>query len=122
MITMELKFAAATKPGPVSVSIKRRLRLVQRLDQQIGYCDEMKMGRMPRACWAWMDQAGTYFVPIKYGRQQLELKKGMFSIQCKDVAEVEGALTAVKAMALKGDFDEQLAKASTEIRKRFSGG
>lgn len=119
---MELKFAAATKPGQVSVTIKRRQRLVQRIDQQIGYCTEMKLGRMPRACWAWMDDAGSYFVPIKYGRHQLELKKGMFSIQCKDVAEIEEALSVVKAMALKGEFDEQLAKASTEIRKRFSGG
>ena len=119
---MELKFVSATKPGPVSAAVKRRQRLVQRIDQQIGYCDIMKSGQLPRAAWAWMDEAGSYFVPIKYGRQQVELKKGMFSIQCGDIAEVEEALKTVRGMVLGGQFDDQLAKASTEIRKRFSGG
>ena len=118
---MELNFVAATKPGPVSSSVKRRQRLVQRIDQQIGYCDVMKSGQLPRAAWAWMDDTGSYFLPIKYGRQQIELKKGMFSILCKDVAEIEDALGAIREMVLGGQFDDQLAKASTEIRKKFSG-
>ena len=119
---MELKFAAATKPGPVSASVKRRQRLVQRIDQQIGYCDVMKSDQLPRAAWAWMDEAGSYFLPLKYGRQQIELKKGMFSILCKDVAEIEAALGTVRQMVLDGELDDQLAKASTEIRKRLIGG
>lgn len=56
---MELKFVAATKPGPVSANVKRRQKLVQRIDQQIGYCDGMKSGQVPRAAWAWMDEAGS---------------------------------------------------------------
>ena len=118
---MELKFVAATKPGPVSANVKRREKLVQRIDQQIGYCEAMKSGQVPRAAWAWMDEAGSYFLPIKYGRQPVELKKGMFSVQCKDVSEVEEALVAVRAMVLNGDFDAQLTKASADIRKGFSG-
>ena len=81
----------------------------------------MKSGQLPRAAWAWMDDTGSYFLPIKYGRQQIELKKGMFSILCKDPSEIEEALTAVREMVLGGEFDDQLAKASTEIRKKFSG-
>jgi len=118
---MELKFVAATKPGPVSDTVKRRQRLVQRINQQLGLCDVMKSGQLPRAAWAWMDDAGSYFLPIKYGRQQIELKKGMFSILCKDVSEIADALGTVREMVLGGQFDDQLAKASTEIRKRFSG-
>ncbi len=118
---MELKFVAATKPGPVSNAVKRRQRLVQRLNQQIVLCEVMKSGQRPRAAWAWMDEAGSYFLPIKYGRQQLELKKGMFSIQCSDSSEIEEALVSVREMVLTGQFDDQLAKASNEIRKRFSG-
>ena len=95
---------------------------MQRIDQQIGYCEAMKAGQLPRAAWTWMDEAGSYFVPIKYGRQHVELKKGMFSIQCKDVSEVEEALVAVRAMVLNGEFDQQLTKASAEIRNKFSGG
>ena len=117
---MELKFAAATKPGPVSVTVKRRQRLVQRIDQQIGLCDAMKAGQLPRKAWAWMDDTGSYFVPVKYGRQQIELKKGMFSVLCSDLSEVESALKTVREMVLKGELDDQLTKASAEIRKKFS--
>lgn len=117
---MELNFVAATKPAAVSVTVKRRQRLVQRLDQQIGYCDVMKSGQLPRAAWAWMDDSGNYFVPIKYGRQPIELKKGMFSILCKDVSEIEQALGTVRQMVLSGEFDSQLTKASDEIRKKFA--
>lgn len=119
---MELKFVAATKPGPVSVTVKRRQRLVQRINQQIGYCDVMKSGQLPRAAWVWMDDAGDYFLPIKYGRQQIELKKGMFSILCKDPSEIEKALESVREMVLAGQFDEQLTKASNQIRQKFVSG
>jgi len=66
-----------------------------------------------------MDESESYFVPIRYGRQPIELKKGMFSIQCRDVAEVEKALRAVRALVLTGNFDAQLQKVSEEIRERF---
>jgi len=35
-----------------------------------------------------MDDTGSYFLPIKYGRQPIELKKGMFTILCKDVVDL----------------------------------
>jgi len=117
---MELKFAATTKPAPLTVEAKRRRKLVQRIDQQIGHVRQMIEGRHPRGAWAWMDEAGTYFVPIKYGRHQLELKKGMFSVQCKNLDEVEHALCTVRALIVAGEFDAQLSKASADIRQRFS--
>ena len=43
----------------------------------------------------------------------------LFSILCKDVSEIEGALGTVRQMVLGGQFDDQLAKASAEIRKKF---
>lgn len=116
---MELKFAAAAKPQPLSDNVLRRRKLVRRIDQQIGYVRQMVEGQQPRAAWAWTDEAGTYFLPIRYGRQKLELKKGMFSIQCQSLDEVEHGLCTVRAMVQNGDFDDHLAKASAEIRKRF---
>jgi hypothetical protein len=66
-----------------------------------------------------MDETGTYFVPIKYGRHPLELKKGMFSVQCQDLDEVEHVLCTFRGMALKGDLDEHLSQVSQNIRKTF---
>jgi hypothetical protein len=80
----------------------------------------MVQGKQPRAVWLWMDDTGTYFLPIKYGRQPIELKKGMFSVQCADLDQAEAALCTIRAMVLQGDLDDQLAKASTDIRAKFN--
>ena len=119
---MELKFAATARPDKASADVQRRQKLVRRIDQQIGYVRQIIDGKQPRAAWAWMDEAGTYFLPIKYGRQPLELKKGMFSIQCGDLDHVEAALCTVRTMVLKGELDDQLAKASKDIQARFKIG
>ncbi len=117
---MELKFTATARPDRASAKTLRRQKLVRRIDQQIGYVRQMIEGKQPRAAWVWMDEAGAYFLPIKYGRQPLELKKGMFSIQCQDLDYAEAALCTVRAMVLQGDFDAQLQKTSGEIRARFN--
>ena len=95
---MELKFATTARPNKASADAQRRQKLVRRIDQQIGYVRQIIDGKQPRAAWAWMDEAGTYFLPIKYGRQPLELKKGMFSIQCADLDHVEAALCTVRVL------------------------
>lgn len=117
---MELKFVATTRPEKLSPTVQRRQKLVRRIDQQIGYVRQMIEGQQPRAAWVWMDEAGTYFLPIKYGRQPMELKKGMFAVQCKDLDEVEHALCTVRAMVLQGSLDTQIATVSADIRERFS--
>lgn len=119
---MELKFTANTRPEKASADVQRRQKLVRKIDQQISYVRQMLEGKQPRAAWVWMDDAGTYFLPIKYGRQPIELKKGMFSIMCTDLDHAEAALCTVRAMVLQGEFDAQLAHASAAIRNRFGKG
>ncbi len=118
---MELKFTAKKQPETLSVAVQRRQRLARRIEQQIKLIQDMKDGQSPRGAWAWMDEAGSYFLPIKYGRQPIELKKGMFSVHCGSLDECAQAFEAVRGMVLAGDFDEQITKASVEIRKRFGG-
>jgi hypothetical protein len=76
-------------------------------------------GVLPRASWVWMDEAGAYLLPIKYGRQPIELKKGMFSIECKDINHALTALETVQQMVLNGTLDTQLAQAAGKITARF---
>jgi hypothetical protein len=118
-MSMDLKFAATARPEKASAEIQRRQKLARRIDQQIAYLRQMVDGKQPRAAWLWMDAAGTYFLPIKYGRQPIELKKGMFSIQCADLDQAEAALCTIRGMILQGELDAQLGKASQDIRNRF---
>ncbi len=119
---MELKYVATKKPETVDMAVQRRQRLVRRIDQQISLIKSDANGVMPRASWVWMDEKGSYFLPIKYGRSAIELKTGMFAIHCDSVEDVAKALAAIREMVLNGDFDEQLAKASKDIRARFKAG
>lgn len=116
---MELKFASIARPDKVRPEVRRRHQLTQRIDQQIGYVRQIIDGKRPRGAWVWMNEAGTYFLPIKYGRQQIELKKGMFSVECPDLDHVEHALCTIRALVLNGDFDNQLAKVASDIRAHF---
>ena len=119
---MELKFVSNQKPGKVDVTTLRRQKLVRRIDQQIGLVRSVIEGHDPRGSWFWMNETGTYFVPIKYGRHTLELKKGMFSVQCQNVDEVEHVLCTFRGMVLNGDMDTHLTTVSGEIRSRFGRG
>lgn len=116
---MELKFVAAKKPEAVNVTVQRRQRLIRRLDQQISLIHNAKDGFLPRTSWVWTDEDGACFLAIKYGRNPIELKKGMFAIQCESVETATSALSQVRAMVLNGDFDDQLATASSDIRAKF---
>lgn len=116
---MEFKFVPNQKPGKVDVTTLRRQKLVRRIDQQIGLVRSVIDGHDPRGSWFWMDETGTYFVPIKYGRHLLELKKGMFSVQCQNLDEVEHVLCTFRGMVLKGNMDDLLTLTAREIRKRF---
>jgi hypothetical protein len=116
---VELKFVASAKPKQVEPVIQRRQKLVMRIDQQIGYVRQMIAGKPQQAAWARLDEDGCYVLPIKYGRQQIELKKGMFAVQCTDLDQVEAALCSIRTMIGQGDFDDQLAKVSAAIRAKF---
>jgi hypothetical protein len=119
---MEFKFVPNRKPVKVDVTILRRQKLVRRIDQQVGFVRSMIEGHEPHGSWVWTDETGTYFVPIKYGRYPLELKKGMFSVQCQDLDEVESVLCTFRGMVIRGDMDDHLTRVSGEIRKRFGRG
>lgn len=116
---MDLKFVATTKPTNGNPILQRRLRLLRRIDQQKMLIEKESGGLFPRASWIWMDENGHYCLAIKYGRDPIEMKKGMFAIQCDNIQAVAQALQTVKDMVLKGELDEHLAKASADIRAKF---
>jgi hypothetical protein len=119
---VELRYVATKKPEIVDMAVQRRQRLVRRLDQQISLIKSAVHGVLPRASWVWMDEKGSYFLPVKYGRSAIELKKGMFAIHCDSAEDVAKALVTLRRMVLNGEIDDQLAKASKDIRARFKAG
>ena len=46
----------------------------------------------------------------------------MFAIHCDSVEGVATALSTLREMVLNGEIDDQLAKASNDIKARFKAG
>ena len=116
---MALTFAAHRKPRTLDRVSQRRQKIIAGIDQQIAVLDQHRQGQPVKNAWFWQDGDGRYFLSIRYGRSEVELAKGMFSIECADIAAVGDALKEVRAMVLKGKLDEGLQKASDTLRAKF---
>jgi hypothetical protein len=116
---MKLKFVATQKPKTQNPTVQRRQRIVRRINQQIAILSSAKDDGLPSTSWVWMDDEGTCLLSVKYGRQVLELEEGMPSIFCGDLKQAVQVITYIRSMAVEGQLDDQLAKASTDIRSKF---
>ena len=108
---------------------ERRESVIKGIDKQIMVCDGLLEGKdvvrdqytgrkIPQ--WFWLDDSGSYYLSINYGKSPIELAKGKFSIVCTGLEQVKSSLETVKSSVLKGDFDTVLDKRSKVIRSNFS--
>jgi len=108
---------------------ERRESVVKGIDKQIMVCEGLLEGKdvvrdqytgrkIPQ--WFWLDDSGSYYLSINYGKSPIELAKGKFSIVCTGLEQVKSSLETVKSSVLKGDFDTVLDKRSKVIRSNFS--
>ena len=116
---MALVFAAHKKPRTLDRVAQRRQKIVTGIDQQIVLLDQHRQGQPTKNAWFWQGKDGRYFLSIRYGRTEIEIAKGMYSVDCADVAALDEALKEVRAMVLKGKLDEGLQKASDALRAKF---
>lgn len=108
---------------------ERRESVIKGIDKQIMVCDGLLDGKdvirdqytgrkIPQ--WFWLDDSGSYYLSINYGKSPIELAKGKFSIVCTGLEQVKSSLETVKSSVLKGDFDTVLDKRSKVIRANFN--
>ena len=123
----QLNLAPARKPTARNPVTSRRQSLLRSIEKQIQICEEMEHGAThvvnlhgrKQPTWFWLDETGSYFLAIKYGKTSIELAKGKFSVVCKDITEVKNSLVVIRDAVQRGEFDDNLEKHSKEIRKNF---
>ena len=116
---MALVFAAHKKPRTLDRVSQRRQKIITGIDQQVALLEQHRQGQPVKNGWFWQDGDGRYFLSIRYGRSEVELAKGMYSVECADSAALGEALKEVRGMVLKGKLDESLKKASDTLRAKF---
>ena len=114
-----LNLVPVKKPDSLNPIVQRRERLIKSINRQLELIQKHRIGEKTTRVWFWTNEDGNYFLPIKYGKQVLELGKGKFSIQCSSLDDVETNLESVKTFVMKGEFDQILTTVSREIRKKF---
>lgn len=116
---MALTFAAQKKPRTMDRVSQRRQKIATGIDQQFTLLDQHRNGQPVKNAWFWQGADGRYFSSIRYGRSEIELAKGMFSVAAPDVDGLIEALKEIRSMVMNGKFDENLTKASDTMRSKF---
>ena len=114
-----LNLVPVKKPKHNNPIVQRRHRLVNNINKQIEAVRKFQLGEKVSRIWWWSNEEGEIFLPIKYGKNDLELAKGKYSIQCQNMNDVEKSLETVKLLASKGQLDELLTNISKDIRAKF---
>ncbi|MDW5316430.1 hypothetical protein [Rhizobium sp. PL01] len=115
----DMKLLAVQPRTDLDAVGKRRLRLTNQIKKQIAMLEDHTLGKKRRGAWYVEQPDGSLIISVRYGKQDLELAKGKHAIDCRAPEECIVALKQALLVVLKGTFDDQLAKISTQIRARF---
>lgn len=121
-IEQALPIVPVTKPKTMNPVVQRRHRLLKSIRRQQALVEAYKAGDKTNRTWFWMSEDGKVYLQIKYGKLPLELGKGKFAIQCKNLDDVLSNLAIVETLVNKGEFDPMLTLISKEIRSKFGKG
>jgi len=110
-----LKLVSAQKPQTANSVVQRRTELQNAIHRQVILLKKYQKGEKISRPWFWMGEDVKYYLQIKYGETPLELNKGMFTIECSSLEDVEVNLDKVEALVCIGAFDSLLAEASKNI-------
>jgi hypothetical protein len=130
-ILSSLKFVTVTRSSRLNEVEKRRLKLSDRLEDQIdcvksklnnqfftkskqvwranesGADELVAVSRVIKPWW-WTDLRGQIFFPLKYGTQPIEFVKGKSVFQVDNLEELLKSLIELKRAVLEGELDVQL--------------
>jgi hypothetical protein len=123
-IDKTLNLVSSQKPQLIDKKTNRRTRLISRVHIQIRILEKYKNGetisreerRLPK--W-WWSENGTYFVAIFYTRKPIELSKGKWAVQVKDLDGVVAALRVLSKSIEDGQFDAAIETMATKVRQNF---
>ena len=116
---MPLTFGPNKKPRTLDRVTQRRQKIINGIDQQLIVLDQHRQGKADKSAWFWQELDGRYFLSIRYGRTEVELAKGMYSVECSNIESVGDALMEIRSMILQGKLDDSLQKSSDKLRAKF---
>lgn len=137
-----LKLVAAKKPSQQNPVINRRVKLANKIQEQILLAtahnegstyaptriktvtnsegDRVQVSQAKRIKpWWFVGDGGKVCIEIRYGAKVIELSKGKSAIEITSPAALIEALETVKAAVHAGELDAQIETASAKLREGF---
>lgn len=137
-----LKLVAAKKPSQQNPVINRRVKLANKIQEQILLAtahnegstyaptrvkmvtnaegDRVQVSQAKRIKpWWFVGDGGKVCIEIRYGAKVIELSKGKSAIEITSPAALIEALETVKAAVHAGELDVQIETASAKLREGF---
>lgn len=142
-LLQSLKITAARKLRAVPEVVKRRNKLLQKLNEQRALADAMAQGlhyapKRMRAYkdadtgnrvvkevpvrikpWFWTGEKGELLMTVQYGSRAVELSKGKTAVEVGDEKQLLNVIDVLIAAVQNGELDVQLEAASSKLRDGF---
>lgn len=99
--------------------LQRRNKLAANIDQQINKIGLFREGKRISREQFWVDGNGTIYFQLRYGKQPLEMKKGMSTLKAANFDDLVAQLDEVKTVAVAGGLDDALTACANSVRANF---
>ena len=137
-----LKLTAAKRSTGISPQVNRRMKLLKKIDDQIGLAKALATGGTYTTSrfrtvkddeggsrsveiqkkvrpWWFPTEAGKIALSIRYGARVVEISKGKSAIEVASGDDLINALVLVKKAVEAGELDAQIESASVKLREGF---
>jgi len=110
----QLKLAIAAVRGEKYKA--QKLRTV--FDESTGVRTRVEVDKRVKQWWFAID-GGKLALAVRYGSAVLELARGKYSIEVRDIAEMADTIAVVREAVATGELDAQITAAATKLKKGF---
>ena len=114
-----LSLVSVQKPNATTPIHKRRNKFAAQIDQQISKVGLFREGKRVSRENFWIGENGAIYFQLRYGKQPLEMKKGMSTLKAATFDDLVAQLDEVKAVAVAGGLDEALTACANAVRSNF---
>ena len=119
MAKTSISLVSVQRPTSSTPLIQRRMKLASNIDQQILKIGLFREGKRVSREQFWVDGAGNMFFGLRYGKQPLELQKGMSTLKATNWDDLVAQLDEIKTITVAGGLDEALSACANAVRSNF---
>jgi hypothetical protein len=95
------------------------MKLASNIDQQIVKIGLFREGKRVSRKQFWVDGSGAMYFQLRYGKQPLELQKGMSTLKAGSWDDLVAQLDEIKTITVAGGLDEALTASANSVRANF---